>query len=220
MSTTIWRGVVVLAITFASLGLAATPASAAVLTGAVTGGTVTLVNAAGTTFDVIPVPTTVTLGTDCVNTVDITTTVTTTSVTNWNITAWQVVQRFKLGATWYVLEETRIGSAAGTVDIDRMGIALNAAALNLSFNFYLANDQSDTATSCSHGTTRRCRFANVALTLQGAYASGDIHTPATSDQVVLSGFGGLGVTSPPCVVPFTTYSAGTITVTGLVIHLI
>ena len=215
MSKTIWRGVVALATVLASLGVLASPASAAVLNGAVTGGTVTLINAAVTVTDDIPVPATVELGAGCVNGVTITTVGGTTSVTNWSITGWALVYRFKLGGVWYIMEETRTGGTQGTVT----GNTLNVATLNLAFNIYVATNQADDATDCTHGTTRTCRFAGVTIPLQGVYAV-DIHTPVTSDTATLNGTGNLGATTPPCNVPFTAYSNGMITFTNVVVHIV
>ena len=214
MSKTIWRGVVALAAAFASLGVLATPASAAVLTGGVTGGTVTLSNPTVTINDIIAVPTTVVLGTDCVNNVTISTVGGTTSVTSWDITVWQLIYRFKLGGVWYIMEETRTGSTSGTVTMNN----LNAMTLNLTLTIYTATNQADTATDCARGTTRKCRFTNVAIQLQGVYAT-NIHTPVASDTATLNGSGNLGAATPPCTAPFTTYVNGMVTFTNVVVHI-
>lgn len=223
MRKDIGRGVVALAITIASLGVLATPASAAVLTGDITGGSVLLTNSSGTLSDMIPVADGVgDLGASCVSNVQITTGGGATSITTWNITAWAVVQRFKWGATWYVLVETRTGGQSGAVTgVTATTADLDAPAgsnLFLSFDLYTATDQSNTATSCAHGTTRACRFPNVSLLVSGVY-NGDIHTPAASHTAVLDGTGALGSTVPPCSTPFSTYSAGTIDISGLTVHL-
>ena len=215
MNKIIPRGVVVAATVLASLGVLATPASAAVLSGDIIGGTVTLINVAVTITVNIPVPLDVDLGTDCVNDVAITTTVGDPSVANWNITTWRTVQRFKVGGAWFILEEIRTGSTQGTVSMN----TLNPATLNLVFNFYLATNQSDASTSCAHGVGRTCRFANVVLTLQGVY-NNDIHNPAVSDTAFLDGTGNLGPITPPCGVPFLTFNNGMITVTGLIVHVV
>ena len=222
MNRNLRRGVVaVAAAIFVSLALLATPVSAATITSDFTAGTVTLINSTGTATDTIPVgPGVTTLGTGCANSIQITTTETTTSVTHWQVTAWTVVVRFKLNTTWYILEETRTGSTAGTVTaVTTTSATLNASTLTMSMNFYTATIQSDTDTSCIHGTTRTCRFANVSINFQGTY-SGDLHNPATSHTASLNGTGTLGTSTPPCNAPFTTYNGGTIAITGLVAHVL
>ena len=220
MNRNLRRGVVAVAVaTFVSLALLANPASAAVITADITAGTVTLINSGVTATDQIPVgPGVTTLGTDCAITVVITTVATTTSVTHWQITTWAVVARFKVNTTWYIVDESRTSGASGTVTgVTTTAANLNSSTLTLSTNIYVATDQTDTGTSCAHGTTRTCRFASVSLSLQGTY-SGDIHNPATSHTASLSGTGTLGTTSPPCSAPFTTYNGGTIAIAGLVLH--
>ena len=222
MNRNLRRGVVaVAAAVFVSLALLANPASAATINFDVTAGTVTLINSTGTATDTIQVgPGVTTLGTDCVNLSTIATTETTTSVTHWQISGWAVVVRVKLNTTWYILEETRTGGAAGTVTaVTTTSATLNSSTVGMAMNFYTATDQTETGTSCAHGTTRTCRFANVNLTLQGTY-SGDIHNPAASDTASLSGTGTLGIATPPCVAPFTTYNGGTIALSGLVLHIL
>ena len=223
MNRNLRRGVVAVAVAvFVSLTLLATPASAAVITSDITAGTVTLISPTGTVTDAFLVgPGVTTLGTGCANNIQITTTAPTTSVTDWQITAWSVIYRFKLNTAWYIWDEQRTGSTAGTVTaVTTTGATLNSSTLNLSINIYVATDQTDTGTSCDHGTTRTCRWANVNISgLQGTYA-GNIHVPATSHTASLSGTGTLGTTSPPCFAPFTTYNAGTITITGLVAHVL
>ena len=232
MNKNLRRGVAVLATAFACLALMGSPASAATITADITAGTVTLINSTMTATDQIPLGPGVTeLGTNCVNGITVNTTetltgTTVTSVTHWQITGFTIVSRFKLSATWYVAELTRTGGNQGTVTgivvptTTTTGSAtLNASTLTLAANIYTATNQSDAATTCEHGTTRTCRFASVALSVQGTY-SGDIHSPLMSHTASLTGSGTLGTTTPPCNAPFTTYNAGTVTIAGLVAHVL
>ena len=218
------RGVVALATTFACLALLADVASAATLTVDIAGGTITFINTTATSTDEIPLgPGVTTLGTDCASSIVVTTTATTTSVTAWNITTFGVVFRFKWATTWYIADMTRTSSTSGTVTaVTTTSATLNSSTLTLAINFYTATDQTDTGTSCSHGTTRKSRFASVSLSLQGTYSgsTGNIHTPTTSDEGCMSGAGTLGTVTPPSTAPFTTYNAGTLTITDLAVHLL
>ena len=215
MKKNLWRGVVALATAIACLGLAGSPTSAVTLVGEITAGTVTLINSTGTATDTIPLTTGGTLGTGCASNLKAFVNNTTTSTTTWQVTEFNTIGRFKLGTTWYIAELTKTGSASGTVTtVTTTTATLNSATLALSANIYTATDQSDTATTCAHGTTRTCRFANVSLSLQGTY-SGNLHTPAVSDGVSLTSTGTLGTTTPPCNAPYTTYNGGTVTVTGM-----
>ena len=219
MNKNLRRGVVALATAFACLTLLGSPVSAATITADITAGTVTLINSTSTATDTIPLgPGVTTLGTDCANTIVVTTTATTTSVTNWQITTFSTVSRFKLNTTWYVADLQRTGGASGTVTgVTTTAANLNSSTLTLAANIYVATDTTETGTSCAHGTTRTCRFASVSISLQGTY-SGDIHNPATSHTASVSGTGTLGTTSPPCNAPFTTYTGGTVAIAGLVAH--
>ena len=215
------RGVVALASAFACLVVMAGPASAAAtLTGTVTAGTVTLINSTGTATDTIPLGTGAT-GTGCSSDVVVFTTGTTT-ITGWEISTFVIRGRFKLSTTWYVAEldkttSTTLNTPGSVTSITTTSATLNSSLLNLSANIFVATDQTDTGTSCAHGTTRTCRFANVGLSVQGAY-SGNINSPAVSDTATVSATGTLGTTTPPCSAPFTTYNGGTVTVTGLTAH--
>ena len=215
MNTNHRRTLVALATAFACLVLWASPASAATLTGTITAGTLTLISTTGTTTDTLPLGT----GVICTNQGEVTTTGTTTSVTSWQVTVFSYVFRFKLGTTWYVVDVARTTSTTlntpGTVTgVTTTSASLNGSNLNLRADIYIATNQSDTDTDCTHGTTRSCRFASAVFTVQGTYF-GNAHTPAVLDSATLSGSGTLGSTSPPCNAPWTTYSTGTATVTGL-----
>ena len=212
------RGLVALT-TVACLAIMASPASAETLTGTVTAGTLTLINTTGTLTDTVPLGSTGTLGTGCANSVVAATNYsTTTGVTTWQITTFATVSRFKLSTTWYIADLTRTASTAGTVtSVTSTSATLNASTLTLRFDVFSATDQTNTGTSCAHGTTRTCRFSSVNLSLQGTY-SGFISLPGISDTDSLSSTGTLGTTSPPCSAPFTSYSGGTAIVTGLVTH--
>ena len=219
MTKNLRRGVVALATVLGCLALLGSPASAAVIAADITAGTVTLINSTGTATDTVPLgPGVTTLGTNCVNSIEVVTTETTTSVSHWDITSFTIVSRFILNNVHYIVESTRTGSGSGTVsNVTTTSATLNQATLTLAVNIYPATNGSSTETDCIHGTTRTCRFANVSLSLQGIY-SGNLHFPVTSDTASLAGSGTLGATSPPCVAPFTTYNNGTVTVTGLVAH--
>ena len=221
MNRNIRRGVVALAAVFAHLAILASPVSAAVVSFDVTAGTVTFINSTGTATDSFPLgPGVSTLGTACSVSTQITTTASTTSVTNWQVTSWSVIDRIELNNVWYIQDQQRTGSTTGTITgITTTGATLNASTINLAINLYTATDQSDTSTNCTHGLTRICRFANFGYSLQGTY-SGNIHTPATSDTATLNGSGGMGTTSPPCFTPFTVYNGGSVTVAGMVIHVL
>ena len=220
MNKTLRRSVVALATAFACLAMMGSPASAAVITADITAGTVTLINSLGTVTDTIPLgPGVTTLGTGCANSIQVTTTETTTSITQWNITTFSIISRFTLGGVYYIADLQRTGSTAGTVTaVTTTGATLNSATLTLDARIFNATDQSSTATTCAKGTAK-CRFAVVTLSLQGTY-SGNLHTPTTSDTANLSGSGTLPTTTPPCTAPFTTYTAGSVTVTGLVAHVL
>ena len=221
MNTNLRRGLVPLVTAFACLVLMGSPASAAVIPVDITAGTVTIINSTGTATDTIPLgPGVTTLGTDCIRTIEGTTTATTTSVTNWEVTDYRTVTRFHIGSIWYVADMQRTSSTAGTVtSVTTTSATLNSASLGLTVSIYSATDQTATGTSCTHGTTRSCRFGGVSLALQGSY-SGDIHNPSTSHTATLGGTGALGPTTPPCVAPFSTYANGTTTITGLVAHVL
>ena len=215
MNKNLRRGVVALATAFACLALMASPASASVLTGTITAGTLTLSNQAVTVTDTIPLGGAG--GTGCASSIEVTVTPT-GSVTTWQVTAFAIIARFQLGTTFYISERTRTGSTAGTVTaVTATSAALNSAGLNLRSDVYVATNQSATATDCAHGTTRTCRFNNVSLTVQGTY-NGDVNAPAVSDTASLSGSGTLGSTTPPCNAPFTTYSGGCLTISNLTGH--
>jgi hypothetical protein len=212
MDTTLRRGVVALTTALACLVLLAGPASAAVVNGTITGGTITLVNSTGTSTDTISLPSGTPLGTGCASsfTVDISTTG--TSATNWRITGFASISRFPVGTSWFIADLSWKSSTSGTVT----GPAtLNSSGLALDLRIWNATNQSSTATDCGT-TTLKCRFATVNLNLQGTY-SGNIHSPAASDTINLTALGALG--SPfPCTSPFSTYHLGTTTITGLVLH--
>ena len=220
MNKNLRRGVVALTTTFACLAMLASPASAATLTADITGGTVTLINSGGTVTDTIPLgPGVTALGTDCANNVTVVVNNTATSTTTWQITAYATISRFQLGTTWYIADLQRTASTAGTVTaVTTTTATLNAATLSLDARIYNTTFQSATDTACTKSTIK-CRFANVALSLQGAYA-GNIHTPAASHTATLNGSGTLGTTTPPCTTPFTTYNGGTVTVANLVAHVL
>ena len=218
MNRNIRRGVVALAAVLAHLAILAGPASAGTVTGPVTGGSMILTNSTGTITDVIPVGG-ATGGTDCSSSAQVNLNGTATSVTTWQITGYTTVFRFGFYLAWYVAVETWVSSTPGTVTgITGTSATLNSAGLTLRLDIYLATDQSDSGTSCAHGTTRRCRFGNVNLTVAGTY-QGNIHNPATSDTITFAGAGTLGTTTPPCVAPFTTYTNGTVAFTNVTIHL-
>ena len=221
MNKNLRRGMVALATVLGTVALLGSPASAAVIVADITAGTVTLINSTGTATDTIPLgPGVTTLGTGCVNAIEVDTTETTTSISHWNIDVFTIVSRFTLNNVYYIVEATRTASTSGTVTaVTTTFAALNTATLTLAVNIYTATNQSSTATDCLHGTTRTCRFANVNLSLQGTYL-GNIHTPTTSDTANLTATGTLGATSPPCNAPFTTYNNGTITIAGLVAHVL
>ena len=213
MPTNLRRSVVALATAFACLVLLASPASASVLTGTITGN-ITLINSTGTTTDTFPISST---GTGCVNDVEITVNNTTTSTTTWQITGFHTITRVPWFGGWFIAEMTRTSSTTGTVTgVTGTGATLNFGTLNLNYVFYGATDQSTTSTDCTKSTLR-CRFSNVGLSLQGTY-SGNVHTPATSHTVSLGGSGTLGTTTPPCNAPFTTLNGGTVSATGLSYH--
>ena len=217
MNKTLWRGAVAMVTAFACLALLASPASASVLTGVITAGTITLVGSTGTYSDTIPLVTGSGTGTGCAATIQVTATPTGT-VAQWQITVYSITDRFKLGSVWFVTETTRTTSTAGTVTaVTTTTATLNTAGLTLRSDIYTATDQSDTATTCAHGTTRTCRYGTVNLGVQGTYV-GNVNSPATSDGVNLTEAGTMGTTSPPCSAPFTAYNTGTVTVTGLVGH--
>ena len=219
MNTALRRGVVALATTLACLALQATPASASLLGLNITAGTMTLIasTGTGTVTDAIPfIPST---GTGCGDGMGVTATPT-ASVNAWAFTSFGYVGRFKVGTTWYVAHLARTGGTSGTVtSVTTTGATLNSAGLTLRLDIYVATNQSATSTDCSFGATRFCRFANVNVSLQGTY-SGNINSPAVSDDFSLTGSGTLGTTSPPCSTPFTTYNAGTVTFTGLTANVV
>ena len=220
MRTNLWRGVVAVATTFACLALMGTPTSAATILFDVAAGTLTFASSSGMTTESFPVgPGVTTLGTGCANTFTVTTTATTTSVTDWQVTAYTVITRIHVSSTWYVLEETRTSSTAGTVtSVTTTSSVLSPATLTLNVRIYNTSSQSTTETSCST-TTQRCRFSSVPLTLQGTY-SGDLHNPASSHTVNLTGSGPMGTAVPGCGAPFSAFINGTATLTGFVGHTI
>ena len=209
------RGAVALAIVLACVAGQVAPAAAwTVQDGTITGGTVTLINSTGTATDTIPLGGTGATGTGCASSIG-----SHIIISDWSISKYSTISRFKLNTTWYVVDSTKTGTGtAGTVtSVTTTSATLNSSGLTLAASIYTATDQSDTGTSCAHGTTRTCRFANVALSIQGTY-SGDWNSPAASNTASLTGTGTLGTTTPPCNAPFTTYNAGTITITGLTAH--
>lgn len=208
MSKNLWRGVVAFAATVAFL-VPASPASAQNPYGVVTGTALTFINSTSTITDSIPL-TGSTWGTSCYSGFDIALNNTTTSTTTWQVTSFSTKGRFQLGGVYYVLQLTRTYSYSGTVNAT-WG-SLNSATLGLNATIWNASSQSTTATDCVTSTTK-CRFPGVSLSLQGTYG-GSLHTPWPSDTVTLWASGLLGGTTPPCTVPFTTYSHGS--VTGLI----
>ena len=213
------RGAVVLATIVVCVAGLVSPASAATLTGTITGGTVTLINSTGTVTDTIPLGGTTTTGAGCSSTIAVHTVGSTTSVTTWQVSSFTTVSVFVLGTTHYVVVSTKTTSTtlntAGTVtSITTTSATLNSSLLNLRVEVYAATDNTSTSSSCAHGTTRACLFTSVALSVQGTY-NGNIHTPVASNTVSLSASGTLGTTTPPCVAPFTSYTGGTTTIAGL-----
>ena len=216
------RGVVAMATTLVCLIMVAQPASASVVTGAVTAGTLTLINATGTATDTLAFGGTGTGGTDCANSASVTLTPT-GAVTSWSITALSIVGRAKVNATWYVVTYLRDGDTYGNVGVTggtTTTSTLLQVVMDFEINVYIATDQTETGTSCSHGTTRTCRFATASATISGVY-TGDINSPTTGHTITLSSSAGtMGSTTPPCNAPFTTYNNGTLSITGLTIPVV
>ena len=216
MHTTIRRGVVAVATALACLAVLATPASAATLTAVTTGGTVLIENSTGNLSDTLTITPPGTLGTDCSRTAVGVVNNTTTSTTSWQVTSYSTRTRFQLSGagTWYIFTVTLNSSTAGSVTgVTGASATLEPATVSLSAVVQNTTFQSATDTACTV-TTTKCRFLNVALTLQGTY-SGNIHTPAVSDTATWTGSGTLGAAFAGCTAPFTGYSGGTGTVTGL-----
>ena len=211
------RGVVALTTALACLIVLAQPASASVVSGTITAGTLTLINSTGTVTDSMPFAGTGTGGgTGCVNSASVTVTPT-GAVTAWTITALSTAGRAKLGTTWYVVKHSLTGDTVGNVGVGGGYSDLEPVVISYRTDVYPSTDQTDTSTSCSHGTTRTCRFNTVSATISGVY-TGDINSPTVGDTITLSSSSGtLGSTSPPCNAPFTTYSNGTLSITGLTI---
>ena len=208
MNKNIRRGVVALATTFASLVLVASPASA--VSSPITGGTITFTSSNGVTTETFSV--TGFTGAGCANSIQTSLTGSTTSITAWQMTTYSVVYRFVLAGTWYVFDETRTGSTAGTVtNVTTTSATLNSSTLSLRIDLFVATDQTFTSTSCAHGTTRICRFSAAALSQQGTY-NGNIHNPTSSDTLTLTGSGTLGSITPPCGSPFTAFANGPVTI--------
>ena len=211
MNKNLRRSVAVLVTTLGCLALMASPASASTLTSAITGGTFTLVNSTGTITDTFPLST---AGTGCVNDITVDVNDTATSTTSWQITGYHTIFRSTFFGGHFIGEMSWTGSTAGTVNT--LTGALGAATLSMTFIMYSASNTSSTATDCGKGTLR-CRFNNVALSVQGTY-SGDLHTPTASSTFNLTGSGTLGSATPPCTSPFSTYNSGTMTVAALTGH--
>ena len=216
MKTNIRRGVVAVATAFACVAALASPASAATLTAAITGGTVLITNSTGTSTDTLVLtPWTGTLGTDC-------------SAPPWESSTTRLLLRLRgrslrtlrglasrlSGAgTWYILTVTLNSSTAGTVSNVTTTVAdLNAATLSLNAVVSNTTFQSTTDTACTP-TTTKCRFSSIVISLQGSY-SGNIHTPTASNTASLTGTGILGTPVAGCTSPFTTYGSGTAAING------
>ena len=212
MNTTLRRSLVTVATTLACLALMASPASAATVTGLVTGGTVTLVSSTGTVTDTFSIGNPVG-GTGCAK--DITLDVTTSTA---QLTGLSSVSRFALSTTYYIMETLLTGSTPGTLtNVTSTSATVTSATVTYQVNIYSASNQSSTATDCAHGTTRTCR-ATMTLSFSGSI-SGDVSSPAVSDTASLSAPPATMTMTPPCSAPFTTYVGGTASVSGMTLHI-
>lgn len=199
----ILRSGAALATALACLALMANPASATVHDAAIRSGEIAFFNTSGTPDFMPTLPLAGTGGTGCGPTLQVTANASTTGTVD--VTTYTSIGRFTLGTTAYVADITRQSSTAGTYN-DTTGQA-SSVQLTVRMDIYAATNQG-TATDCAHGTTRACRFSNIALTLSGFYG-GSLATPAVGLTAVLTGSGTLGASSPPCNAPFTGVTNGT-----------
>jgi hypothetical protein len=203
MTTKLRRGVAALATALACLLLTATPASAAVHSVDITGGTLTLVNAANTAT--LNVPWAGSAGTGCGHSMDIEHL---PGPDTYEVLSYSSRSRhnFLLGA--YIVVVTRTGSIAGGYALPN----LNSSTLSLKIEFFnVAN--ANPATDCATAGAVRCTYT-VTLQLSGnstGWASSDTGALGYAQANLAGGI--------PCAVPHTAWANGTVAAGGFTFHL-
>jgi hypothetical protein len=207
------RGLAVLATTFVCVASMASPASAATLSGTITDGSLTLHNSTSTVTETLSSSTGGSgSGTGCGTTGSFELTSTTARVLTISSTV-----RFKLGTGHHVAVLTLLASTSGTLTgVTTTSANFSSSTVTLRAELYTATNTSSTATDCTHGTTRTCRYT-ATLHISGTY-TGNEASPAISDTAVVNSTPAAITVTPPCAAPFSTYIGGTAAVSGLTIH--